>query len=59
MRSAFRFVLAAVLAGCGSPQDGPKPEENPMPPTATARLGVPPIDADAPARFETATFAVG
>jgi hypothetical protein len=56
MRTTGAFVLAAVFAGCGAPA----PEETPMT-MAAARpgAGAPPIDHEAPATLETATFALG
>lgn len=48
----------AALAVC----EEPGKEEDPMSPAAAAEKKdalVPPIDRDAPAKFETATFALG
>ncbi len=38
---------------------GPKNEEKPMPAIAAKPRAIPPIDAAAPAKTETATFAMG
>lgn len=63
--AGFLAVLFAGLAALpvrSEPTTEPAPteEKNPMTPTATARrAGIPPIDAAAPAKTETATFALG
>lgn len=53
--TALTFSALIPLAGLGDPPAGNLPEP-PMPATEKA---LPPIDAAAPAKFETATFAVG
>lgn len=60
MKMILTAVTLAALLGAvalSDPPDPPKPAtEPPMPATEKA---LPPIDAAAPAKFETATFAVG
>lgn len=64
MRTPLPIALlaAALLAASCAPRPEPEPsKENAMAPAATTApaRGVPPIDAEAPARLETATFALG
>ncbi|HZL73013.1 MAG TPA: hypothetical protein VFC86_11160 [Planctomycetota bacterium] len=54
----MRWISAAALAalaasGCG------RPEENHVIVPMGSSMSVPPVDREAPARLETATFAVG
>ncbi|MBI2898600.1 MAG: hypothetical protein HYY17_00275 [Planctomycetes bacterium] len=51
MRASLALVL---LVGCGKPRDH---ERDAMPMTQERRI--PPLDAAAPAKVETATFALG
>jgi hypothetical protein len=51
-------IAGAVLWG-GTPSAGSASSEDPATPAATPRPAIPPIDAAAPARTETATFALG
>ena len=51
-------MASAVLWG-GAPSASSTSSEDPATPAATPRLSIPPIDAAAPARTETATFALG
>lgn len=50
------LTLGAALCVAGDP---PPNRENPVPPAATEKSAIPPIDAEAPAKVSTATFAVG
>ncbi|KAF0246001.1 MAG: hypothetical protein FD180_1144 [Planctomycetota bacterium] len=58
MRNMLRLapipmLLALAVLTAAEPEPAPRtPEDKPMP-------AVPPIDAAAPAKFETATFALG
>ncbi|MBI3099475.1 MAG: hypothetical protein HYY93_14795 [Planctomycetes bacterium] len=59
---ALALLAIAALGRVFVYSDDPNPMEDPnMPATkhAPARAGIPPIDAEAPAVTETATFALG
>jgi len=53
IRSMVVAVALAILASCG------RPEENHVIVPMGSSMSVPPVDREAPARLETATFAVG
>jgi hypothetical protein len=57
------LLVAAGITGAvwwgGAPFASSTSREDPATPAATPRLASPPIDAAAPARTETATFALG
>lgn len=57
MKMILTAVTLAALLGAVALSDPPKPA--PEPPMPATEKALPPIDAAAPAKFETATFAVG
>lgn len=64
MPTILRYLslpMLLALALRGPVAADPNPKEEPVTPAAEApaRPAVPPIDAAAPAQFETATFALG
>ena len=64
MKPLLRFVpfpmILVLILGLPAATE-PNPMEEPVPPTteAPAKPAVPAIDAAAPSKFETATFALG